>query len=92
MMACACSVVIARESEAMLVLDLDDEQLTDSIRSALDFNSMLLVDFKPAPEPFLASILMLIVAIDGDQESLILDQIGEGLVFDVAGLQDDRAG
>ena len=90
MMACACSVVIARESEAIGLLDLDEKHPPLIVGALVDANLLIIFDGEPSPEPFLASILMLVVAIDGDQISVVIVQPSIGLVSDVGDLDDDR--
>lgn len=90
MMACACSVVIARESEAIGLLDLDGEHLALVVLALVDADLLVLLDGEPSPEPFSTSILVLVVAIDGDQETVVIMQPGKGLLSDVGGLDDDR--
>ena len=93
MIALAFSSVMARESEAIgLLLDLDGDQFALVILGPVQSDVVFVLVGKPCLEPLLDCILVLVVAIDGDNISLILDQIGKGFVFDVAGLQDDRAG
>jgi len=93
MIALAFSSVMARLSEAIgLLLDLDGDQFALFILGPVQSDVVVVLVGKPCLEPLFDRILVLVDASDGDNVSLILDQIGEGLVFDVAGLQDDRAG